>query len=142
MKMKVASACLQCRIGKRKCGKSPAGTACPQCTSRGIQCSGLRAITAPTATATANPSRLRLQLQPATHRPTSLEMDRHQLPSREITTELIDLYISYLHDKPHTLFHEPSLRASAAEGTLSPAVLFGIFGLAARSVPRNRPLST
>lgn len=56
----------------------------------------------------------------------------NRLPSREITTELIDLYISYLHDKPHTLFHEPSLRESAAEGTLSPAVLFGIFGLAAR----------
>tara|TARA_R110002060_G_scaffold11825_12_gene17021 strand:+ start:287 stop:490 length:204 start_codon:yes stop_codon:yes gene_type:complete len=65
----------------------------------------------------------------------------NRLPSREITTELIDLYISYLHDKPHTLFHEPSLRESAAEGTLSPAVLFGIFGLAARSVHRNRPLS-
>ncbi|PVH88083.1 hypothetical protein DL98DRAFT_404711 [Cadophora sp. DSE1049] len=118
--MKVASACLQCRRGKRKCGKSTAGTACPQCTSRGIQCSSLRAIPA------SNPSRL----QPAAHKQPPSEPN--QLPSKEVTTELIDLYISYIHDKPHTLFHEPSLRESAEHGTLSRAVLFGIFGLAAR----------
>ncbi|KAH6717984.1 hypothetical protein BKA61DRAFT_716562 [Leptodontidium sp. MPI-SDFR-AT-0119] len=120
--MKIASACLQCRKGKRKCNTSTAGSACPQCSKRGLRCSSLRVISTPNSTTTLQPTPVR--------EPQTLHSD--QLPSKEITEHLVDLYISYLHDKPHTMFHEPSLRRSAQDGTLSQAVLFAIFGLSAR----------
>ncbi len=127
--MKVASACLQCRKGKRKCDRSVSGTACPQCLRRGIHCSSLTCQALNVTT-----------LRPATDNSRLLEFD--QLPAEETLAELIELYISYLHDKPHTLFHEPSLRTSANEGTLSKAVLFGIFGLAARLVEPFRTVDS
>jgi hypothetical protein len=37
-----------------------------------------------------------------------------------------------MHDKPHALFHEPSLREAVANGSVAPVVLFSILGLAAR----------
>ncbi|KFY06982.1 hypothetical protein V492_07560 [Pseudogymnoascus sp. VKM F-4246] len=37
-----------------------------------------------------------------------------------------------MHDKPHALFHEPSLREAVASGSVAEVVLFGILGLAAR----------
>lgn len=37
-----------------------------------------------------------------------------------------------MHDKPHALFHEPSLREAVADGSVAPVVLLSILGLAAR----------
>lgn len=54
------------------------------------------------------------------------------VPPAAVVDELIDLYTCYIHNKPHTLFHEPSLRKAARHGSLSHAVLFGIAGLSAR----------
>jgi hypothetical protein len=115
--MKLGSACLQCRSGKRKCDKA-LGTACEQCKKRGLQCSSLQRD-APTAALF--PS---LQASP----PSSL-------PPAEVIEELVDLYICYIHNKPHSLFHEPSLRQAARDGTLHHGVLFGIAGISARFSP-------
>lgn len=49
-------------------------------------------------------------------------------------TTLVDLYICYMHEKPHALFHEPTLRESVANGSVSQVVLFSVLGLAARYV--------
>lgn len=55
--------------------------------------------------------------------------------SAEIRDRLVELYIRYIHDKPHTLFHPDLLKEQVRDGTLPKAVLYGIMALAARSVP-------
>lgn len=45
---------------------------------------------------------------------------------------MCDLYISHIHDKPHTLFHEPTLRQQVADGSVSRAILYAVLGLSAR----------
>jgi hypothetical protein len=115
--MKLGSACLQCRNAKRKCDKSRPGTACEQCLKRHLQCSSVK--TRPGTPATLLPSSLPL-------------VDQSQIPSDDIASELIELYITYIHDKPHSLFHEPSLRNGARNKTLHYGILYGIFGLTAR----------
>ena len=115
--MKLGSACLQCRSGKRKCDKAALRTACEQCKKRRLQCSSLRREEPST---TILPS---WQTSPS---------NKSALPPAEVVEELIDLYICYIHDKPHSLCHEPSLRRAAREGILHHGVLFGIAGLSAR----------
>lgn len=61
-----------------------------------------------------------------------------QLPSQAIIGKLVELYLRHLHNKPQTLFHEPSLRKDAREGTLPLPQLLAILGLSARYEPRNR----
>jgi hypothetical protein len=76
--------------------------------------------------------------------PTSKAEDEYPgLPDHEVLRELIGLYILYIHDKPHSLFHEATLTRRAMDGTLSRAVLFGILGLSARLVgsPHLIPLN-
>ncbi|KAF5590554.1 uncharacterized protein FSUBG_10770 [Fusarium subglutinans] len=45
---------------------------------------------------------------------------------------LVDLYFRFIHDSPHSLFHEPTFKASVAEGTVSQPVLLAMMGLSAR----------
>lgn len=47
---------------------------------------------------------------------------------------LVDLYFVYIHDKPHTLFHEPSFKASVLDKTVSRPLLLSMMGLSARYV--------
>jgi hypothetical protein len=115
--MKLGSACLQCRSGRHKCYRA-LGTACEQCEKRGLQCSSLQRD-APPAT-----------LLPTPQSVSSIETS--SLPPAEVFKELVDLYIGYIHNKPHSLFHQPSLRKAARDGTLNHGVLFGIAGLSAR----------
>lgn len=114
--MKLAKACRQCRDGKRKCDRPATCVPCKQCTRRKLRCSG--------AAATLKTPLLSPQPRPST--------PVQSLPSLEVRRELCDLYISYIHDKPHTLFHEPTLRQEVADGSVSRAVLYGVLGLSAR----------
>jgi hypothetical protein len=54
------------------------------------------------------------------------------LVSQDVAVELVELYIRYMHDKPHALFHEPSLREAVVSGSVAQVVLLSIMGLAAR----------
>ncbi|KAF5680755.1 hypothetical protein FDENT_8316 [Fusarium denticulatum] len=45
---------------------------------------------------------------------------------------LVDLYFRFIHDSPHSLFHEPTFKASVAEGIVSQPVLLAMLGLSAR----------
>lgn len=123
--MKLGKACRQCRDGKRRCDQQGTGSSCRECTRRNLRCS----------TATAPPSNPLLSPQPRTAGPYHLAVPL--LPSAEIVRELCDLYISHIHDKPHTLFHEPTLRRQFADGTVSRAVMFGVMGLSVRYVSRG-----
>jgi Fungal Zn(2)-Cys(6) binuclear cluster domain len=116
--MKLGKACLQCREGKRKCEKPSTGEACSQCRARQLHCSSLSR----TLAGKAKP------LHPGPER-----LDTHEdLPCRSDIEKVIDLYFWYIHDKPHSLFHEATLRQCVHSGTISRAVLFGILGLASR----------
>ena len=45
---------------------------------------------------------------------------------------LVDEYLDKLHDRPYSLFHPPSLRASVRQGNLDRAVLFAICSTSCR----------
>ena len=126
--MKLGKACVQCRDAKRKCEKPIKWEACTQCRTRHLHCSGLSSS----------------RRQHPTLLPTSKAEDEYPgPPDQEVLRELIGLYILYIHEKPHSLFHGPTLTRQAMDGTLCRAVLFGILGLSARLVgfPHLIPLN-
>lgn len=57
-----------------------------------------------------------------------------ELPSVNMQTREhhVDLYLQLIHDKPHTLFHPPTLRAQVREDAVPRVILFSIMSLAAR----------
>lgn len=114
--MKLGKACRQCRDGKRKCDKFTTGIACQQCTRRRLECSSDVTV---------------LERQALKSR-TQASIAVQTLPPSNVRRELCELYISHIHDKPHTLFHEPTLRQQVADGTVSRAILYGIMGISAR----------
>lgn len=52
--------------------------------------------------------------------------------SQAVVAELLEYYIDYIHDKPHSLFHNPSLRREVHNGQADRAVLCSILALSAR----------
>ncbi|KAJ4205028.1 hypothetical protein NW759_014694 [Fusarium solani] len=107
--MRPVKACLQCRSGKRRCDRT-GDLACSQCIQRNLPCSA--AIN-------------------------SLQSTQPLLPvvstrSSEETIHLVDLYFRFIHDQPHSLFHQPSFKASVVAGTASQPVLLSMMGMAAR----------
>lgn len=50
----------------------------------------------------------------------------------QVREHLVDLYLQLIHDKPHTLFHPPTLRAQVREDAVPRVILFSIMSLAAR----------
>ena len=48
---------------------------------------------------------------------------------------LVNMYIDYIHDKPHSLFHVPTLRSDVASRTIDSALLCTILALSARFSP-------
>lgn len=87
---------------------------CKQCNQRGLPCS------AGTGRHDA--------ILPAANEPTSP-------PPQALETEsqhLVDLYFRYMHDKPHSLFHEPSFKLSVVNKAVSRPVLLSMMGLSAR----------
>lgn len=114
--MRPVKACLQCRTGKRRCDQ--VGTsACSQCLQRNLPCSAAR--------------------DELTESPTSPPLPVLSARSSE-EMHLVDLYFRFIHDQPHSLFHEPSFKASVVAGTVSQHVLLGMMGLSARYKHRQR----
>ncbi|KAH7411186.1 hypothetical protein BKA64DRAFT_662873 [Cadophora sp. MPI-SDFR-AT-0126] len=123
--------CIQCRKAKRRCVAVGGHRACLLCVQRRRSCSRLAAPQPSSGAATAAVTVTAGPLLAPTSEcsPSSLLVD---LVSPEIVVALVDLYIRYMHDKPHALFHEPTLRESAVNGSISQVVLLSILGLAAR----------
>lgn len=113
-------ACEQCRKGKRRCEAWNGPLPCFSCNHRRLPCSRVP-IESSSAAATESP----------TSAISSLHLTQENIPKRVIET-LVDLYLRYMHDKPHALFHEPSLKIAVASGSVSQVVLLSILGLAAR----------
>ena len=115
--MKISTACLQCRTGKRKCRSVRIGDSCNPCIRKSLPCSNRSS---------------RRRYQPHDNSLIPAPCDNIQPPYSDEVIYLVDLYFDYIHDKPHTLFHEPSFKASVVDGTVSRTVLLCIIGLSAR----------
>jgi len=115
--MKVATACTQCRTGKRKCASADAKS-CRQCLARRIACSFGVDVKHPISIAPRNET-------------------QSLLPRKAERVQIIDLYLTYVHNKPHTLFHEPTLHEQVLDESIEPAILYGLLALGARFLPNS-----
>lgn len=118
--MKIAKACCECRLAKRKClADEHHGAACNQCKRRNLSCSAVR----------------KAQLRD-TRPPVLLPGETLSSPHFDLDVEtrvaLVRLYLRLVHDKPHTLFHPPTLLRQVEHDSLAPMVLYGLIGMAAR----------
>ncbi|KAF4991867.1 hypothetical protein FDECE_13894 [Fusarium decemcellulare] len=106
--MKQPTACRQCRESKRKCIRRGAGNACVTCLRRRVQCdASLRKYSAlPSSLLPKQPSTHDDTLHPNQSKPT-LDL------STEVAQELVEHYLIKIHDRPHSLFHPPTLRDEA-----------------------------
>jgi hypothetical protein len=131
-------ACLQCRQGKRRCDRS-LGATCTPCNKRGLSCSSASRVKSNSTTlrpAVSPPS-----LGPSSHvkeaqctSAVSVDGQEDTLAStdQESIIRLVELYIECIHDKPHSLFHVPTLRADVASQKIDKALLCSILALSAR----------
>jgi len=114
--MKTPTACVNCRQGKRRCTAGQDEAACNECRRRGMPCSF--------AAKASLPSNERLILpQYVNSIPANLVTDS------KVRLNLGQLYLSLIHDKPHTMFHPPALGRQLEDGSLPPKVMYGIFAM-------------
>lgn len=119
--MRIAKACKQCRQAKRKCNLSKNKGPCEECCRKKLTCSSSNT----TPQGNSSPRNL------------ALSADNEAL-STESRLDLINLYLDFLHGKPHTLFHPESLRAATHRGEIEDHVYLAIAGLACRfSISRD-----
>lgn len=119
--MKIAKSCLQCREAKRKCDPYR-DEACSPCTKRNTICSFGRT----------SKNRSQRTLEPTIAHDSRRDVCPYDVLSIEVTLDLVERYIDYVHDKPHSLFHQPTLRHAVRSRTIRPVVLCGICGIGAR----------
>jgi hypothetical protein len=127
-------ACFQCRQGKRRCGGS-LGATCIPCNKRGLICSSANRVKLGTTLKPAASSSILSEIediQCASGASAACEEDTLALTDQETIIELVELYIECIHDKPHSLFHVPTLRADVASQSIDNALLCSILALSAR----------
>lgn len=119
--MRKAKSCQQCRIKKQKCLLIEGQNACVQCQKTGADCSigktslrprGAAPLVAKGATSGERQPALRL--------------------SEEITTKLVQSYLDFIHDRPHSMFHKATLWRDIREKKISLGLLYSICSLGSR----------
>lgn len=123
--MKHATACAPCRAAKKKCLRRPGELNCAYCRLHGLtsKCSN------PPQNA---PSAISRPLKPAVVGFESLSPEENNLLTVRTRLELVDLYILYIHDRPHSLFHAPTLRRHVEAEEISEALLLALCSLGCR----------
>jgi hypothetical protein len=58
--------------------------------------------------------------------------EKYTLPNQPLCIELVELYLDYVHDKFHSLFHRPSLIDDIRRGATPEILIYGILALSAR----------
>ncbi|TLS25519.1 hypothetical protein PpBr36_06872 [Pyricularia pennisetigena] len=127
--MKVAKACSECRLKKRKCtvedGASDRPGACCPCSKRGLSASCTLAVV---------PSTGAKPLLPASPTPPPAVPAQRVGPpaiSKDQTVDMVHIYLDLIHDKPHTLFHPATLLRDVHDGVVPDQVLYSILAMAA-----------
>jgi hypothetical protein len=119
--MKMAKACRECRISKRKCSRVNTHGPCAQCLKNGLSCSSVLRVMR-------DPHLVPRDLGPGVDQEDSRSIDLQQ----EIVVELLEQYIDKIHDRPHSLFHLPTLRESVRKRTIKKPLLLAICSLGSR----------
>ncbi|WZH42085.1 fungal-specific transcription factor domain-containing protein [Fusarium acuminatum] len=120
--MRFPTACSRCRRRRKKCIQTKSGAPCDACAkNRHPQCSLVET----------SPQQRRISPR---HHP---RVEHHDLNpqfflSHDAIEDLVENYIHYILDRPHTLFHLPTLRAAVREGRLGDALLFAILAFGCR----------
>ncbi|KAK2127554.1 hypothetical protein NOF04DRAFT_1371435 [Fusarium oxysporum II5] len=122
--MKNAKACLQCRAAKRKRRLLSGKNTCFACQQRGEPCSSTELSKASITTQLAPLERVRTTISPITN------ID--DLLSPQIQWELVTKYMAFIHDRPQSIFHEPTLRDQVQQREIHPGLLLAICSLACR----------
>lgn len=134
--MKYATACPECRSSKRRCTQNPADpeSACLACKRRNIQCSR------PWRRPNAHPMELWKKAEacnvapPADSEPWDYEL---RSVSSETICEFVHLYFRFIHDRPHSLFHEQSTLQQLQDSTLPGGLLAALCALGCRLSPHT-----
>lgn len=126
--MKYPTSCPQCRTTKRKCIRdaSHQNSACLACQSRCIECSG--------PWLQPNPRPKLLREKPPQDLSATSDAEHLPLPntnSNEIR-QFIRHYFHFIHDRPHSLFHQQSLWNALERGSLPESLLSAICALGCR----------
>lgn len=119
--MKVAKACRRCRIGKRRCDTAEPGLPCGPCTKRGLDCS-----------LAVNPRRHPVSILPPPLSAAPVPGDGEGPLDLSMTLRLVNLYLEFIHNKPHTLFHTSSLLQAVEDGSIARHLLYSILALVIR----------
>ncbi|KAH6625211.1 NADH dehydrogenase [Boeremia exigua] len=140
--MKHATACPQCRSTKRKCAQDPADlqAACLACQSRKIECS--RPWNKQKSHRSMSWNNHKARLAPSIS--ATEQQDKLPVASPEAIESYVQLYFRFIHDRPHSLFHEASLWTALRNGTLPESLKAAICALGCRfsSEPDQRELAT
>lgn len=133
-------ACRQCREGKRKCHHT-GEDGCSPCIKRDLQCSLIRR---PRVLPELRPDVEHLYGNPGSSTVARTEQAGYETTkdalaslSQETVEDLVDLYVRYIHDKPHSLFHVPTLKADVSSGNIDRGLLCSILALTARFSPSH-----
>ncbi|KAL4954715.1 hypothetical protein BDW69DRAFT_162660 [Aspergillus filifer] len=120
-----AGACVTCRSRKRRCIPTSSGEPCQLCHSLGKSCS-LSLVSRPTRVDQEPPPAVEERLSNAS------DVTITGLVSRQLSIELVSLYFHYIHDIPHTIFHEPTFMRRIYDGTAPMVHIYAMCALAAR----------
>ncbi|KAL4868003.1 hypothetical protein BDV12DRAFT_186281 [Aspergillus spectabilis] len=113
-----AGACVTCRSRKRRCIPTADGNSCQLCRSLFKPCS-LSPVTRPNTVTQPTAESRRLS---------AASEDRlGDLASRELCVELVHIYFRFIHDIPHTIFHEPTFMRRLDDGTAPTIHVYAIF---------------
>ncbi|KAF3226693.1 hypothetical protein TWF192_005170 [Orbilia oligospora] len=119
--MRTSTACFQCRTAKRKCTRDQRNGPCKQCHQRQVSCSK--------AIVRQHSQQINVLNLPS---PAEAVVEAVRHPYSTEVLDLVDLYFDYIHDKPHILFHEPTLKTSVRNGSVSRTVLLSLIAISAR----------
>lgn len=124
--MRVATACKQCRDGKRKCINNPtsAEPTCLPCRTRNLSCSKANNFITSSSR----------ELAPSTLLPSGdAESTASDAPlTHTEVCHFVDLYLRFVHDRPHSLFHVQSLWDELKSGNIDQCLILAICAIGCR----------
>lgn len=127
---------------RRKCRLASNGGPCVRCTTLSLKCS-LTMHFHPRAVSREILSRTRplRQKNDSSVIATELTVERDPLSSYALRRELVLLYFQHVHDKHHSLFHQPSVELELEDGRVPEILLYAMMSLGARYVVDINPYS-
>lgn len=125
--MRRPTSCTACRARRKACAKLAGSKQCKSCTETGRLCS-LAAIQGSAAT--------RQPIRSLGGADDNEDKAPSFLLADQDVTHLVETYFYYIHDRPHSLFHQATLWSTIKQGSAGKALLYSICSLASTLSPR------